>query len=274
MSSGLTILDLRADLAALSRHPQAQAQDTPLRPASLTFHFSDVVAANRTFAAERRRLTSEAEHHLRKNWESRPGRPPIYGSRYQYHYVVFSDGQIALTNDLVVLWHCGNDIGNTTSISTHVMLGRGQRLTAQQRVALYALWDQLRAEHGSARAAVVGHCEWPRGTGPARVLPSFRPMPMQSTCPERTLFQDLAAYRAMVDDGAAGVGLYVLRCTSWVRPLPRLKVQRTSTKPQGALVEVLAIEVGDFVQMPQLGSGAEWAKTADGYIWLNQLRKL
>lgn len=267
------LIDLRAELASLPRHPAAQRQDDPLTPRSITFHFSDVITTNRSFAAERRRLVGEAQYQLRRSWAG-PEQPPIYGSRYQYHYVVFSEGQIAWCNDLVDLWHCGNMTGNARSISTHVMLGRGQQLTDPQRASLYALWDWLRGEHAIPRGLTVGHCEWPRGDGAPVTSPTFRPQPRQSSCPERVLFRDLAAYRGLSDGATEPAPLYRAKATSWIRPLPRLGVDRTSTLAQGALIRVLAIEPGDFVRHPVYGTGDQWARTERGYIWLNQLEQL
>lgn len=273
MAQSLSILDLRADLARLPRQPGAVRLDRPLRPASLTFHFSDVIARDRSPAAERRRLTAEAQYQLRKDWNTVPGAPPIFGSRYMYHYVVFTDGQVGVCNDLVQLWHCGNAIGNASSISTHVMLGRGQKLSTVQREALYALWDMLRAEHAIPRHAVYGHCEWPRHTGPARPSPIFAPLPLQSTCPERTLHRDLAAYRARDDDAPAGE-LYRALEAAWVRPSSDTEGAKVGELAAGQVVRVRRVVTGELVTHRRLGTSDEWGDLGYGFVWLNQLRKV
>lgn len=272
MASSLSILDLRADLARLPRQPGAVRLDQALRPASLTFHFSDKIYRDRSPAAERRRVTAEATHHLTRNWQTDPELPPIYGSRYMYHYVVFSDGQVGVCNDLVVLWHAGNSIANASSISTHVMLGRGQRLTNIQRESLYALWDMLRAEHAIPRHAVYGHCEWPRMTGPAQPSAVFAPLPRQSTCPERTLFQDLVAYRRR-EDADPGV-LYRALAKAWIRPEASLDVGKSGELAAGELVRVRAVVRGDVVAHPTYGTSDEWADIGYGKVWLPQLRRV
>lgn len=69
---------------------------------------------------------------------------------------------------------------------------------------------------------------------------------------------------------AAGL-LYRAKVTSWVRPVPRLNVDRDGSVPQGTLVTVLEIEAGDRVVHPVYGTSDQWARLDRGYVWLPQL---
>lgn len=258
------MIDYRAQLAALPRTPGAVAQDAPLEPQSITLHYSGVVTPDRTPAAERARLLNEARYHLSKNWRSGSG-APVYASRYQYHAVVLSDGATVWCNDLIQLWHAGNITANRTSISVHVMLGGVQDLTPVQRASLFTLFDTLRAAHGIPQHAVYGHCEWPRGDGPARPLPSYQPQPLQSRCPGPVLFRHVVAYRAV----AALTRRYRARTLAWVRPTPSDEARHVRVLRPGVLVSGTPV-VGKTITRGSVTSG-EWLKLDDGYVWLPQL---
>lgn len=193
----LKMLDMSAQIAALPRHPNAQMQPPRGVECWITLHYSGVLFGNRSRVREEQRILVEAAYHLRRSW-SRPGQPPLYGSRYQYDFVVLSDGTIVRCQpDRAVLWHCGNRTGNAQSWSVHVLTGPGQPLTAEQRASLYALFDALRIDAALPRNAVVAHCEWPRGDGPPRVSDIYRRQPGQSVCPGAVVFADLVRYRKM-----------------------------------------------------------------------------
>ena len=194
----LDILDLSAAIAALPRRPGAQPIPPRTRHDWITFHYSAVAYADRSTAAERARVLDEARYHLQKNW-GKAGQPPIYGDRFMYDLVVLSDGTVVRTGDPRQLWHCGNAIGNETSWSVHVMLGGQQDLTQPQRLALYQVFDALRADHSIAREHVVAHCEWPKARRPAVPFPTYRQQIGQSACPGPVLFRHVAAYRAGKD---------------------------------------------------------------------------
>lgn len=193
----LDILDLSAQIAALPR--RRGAQRLPLRDDpedAITLHYSGVVYADRSRAAETARVISEAKHHLTKNW-AKAGQPPIYADRMMYEFVVLSDGQIVRTNrERVQLWHAGNEIANARSWSIHWMLGTEQALTAPQRASTVALLDALRADGDIARANLFGHNEWPRTSGAPVRMASYRLLPSQSECPGRLLHQFVVDYRA------------------------------------------------------------------------------
>lgn len=270
MLDHLDILDMRGEVAALPRHPQAERQ--PLRAAtrSITFHFSDVVYLDRSRAAERRRVLNEAGYQLRKSW-AKPGRPPIYGSEYQYEFVVWSDGQIVRVSDSRQFWHCNNKTGNATSCPVHVMLGRGQPLTPAQRASLFALFDALRAGYSLPRSAVVAHCEWPVTDGAAVVGAAWRVQRGQSECPHRRLFADLAAYRA-IDDGGRRWQADVLtwrRAEARIAPDNRMADIPARTPVTGRLVP------GERVTRPPYGTSDQWIALDDGgFAWSGPFREV
>lgn len=193
----LDILDLSDAIASLPRRPGCQ--HLPLRAATeqhITAHYSAVVYADRTRAAELARVLNEARYQLQKVW-GRDGMRPIYGDRYMYDFGVLSDGQIVRYNrERVQLWHAGNQIANAGSWSVHWMLGPNQALTAPQRASTIALLDALRADGDIPRQRVVGHCEWPRVSGPAQPSAAYRLLPSQSACPGKLLHQFVVDYRA------------------------------------------------------------------------------
>lgn len=191
----LPILNFAPAIAALPRRPGAQVQPMRGIETYITLHYSGVVYADRSRAREERRILDEARYQLNKNW-ARPRQAPVYGSRYQYDYVVLSDGAIVRCQpDRAVLWHCGNATGNNESWAVHVMTGPSQPLTAPQRAALYALFDALRADGDIPRDRVVGHCEWPRIHGVPRPSDVYWQQPGQGPCPGVTVFADLLSYR-------------------------------------------------------------------------------
>lgn len=271
MLDTLNILDLRREVAALPRHPQAETQPPRAITRSLTFHFSDVIYLDRSPAAERQRTLNEAGWQLRKNW-SKAGRPAIYGDQYQYEWVVWSDGQIVRVSDSMEFWHCNNRTGNATSCPVHVMLGRGQALTPAQRASLFRLFDALRSEYGLPRSAVVAHCEWPLTDGAAVVEPTWRVQRGQSACPHRRLFADLAAYRAM-PDGPLG-RRWVADVLAWRRAAPELGDNRMADIPARTPVTGQLV-AGARVTRPPYGTSDQWIAIDDGgFTWSGPFREV
>ncbi len=274
------MVDLRSQLAALPRHPQAQPQRAPLTPRSITFHYSAVAYNDRSPVAEHARVFAEARYQLQKSWGTNQQGKPIHGSRYQYHYLVFSDGRTAILNDLIQLWHCGNSQGNRESIAVHVMLGGSQDVTPAQRAALFTLFDDLRQAYAIPRSAVVGHCEWPRGAGPAAPRPVYHLEPGQSACPGRTLFDSVvAAYRAAVfapdpTPVATEPKMYVAVAYAWIRDRPTTLSNRVGEIAGGTVVAVNAIVPGQHVNWNRFSSD-QWAElAAGGFVWYPQLREV
>jgi hypothetical protein len=196
-------IDYTAEIDRLPRRPGHKALPLRGRETSISLHYSGVVYLDRSRGAELRRILSEAEHHLKKNWGPR-GRPVIYGDGLMYDLVVLSDGAIVRTRrDRRQLWHVGNADGNRESWSVHVLLGPGQDLTPAQRASLFRLFDAIRADGQIARRNVFGHNEWPRGDGAPIPDTSYRLLAGQSECPGPLLHKHLVAYRALGDTPVA-----------------------------------------------------------------------
>jgi hypothetical protein len=193
----LNILDLSAPIAALPR--KRGAEHLPLRTEdedSITLHYSGVVYADRSEAAELARIIDEAAYHLGKNW-AKAGQPPIYADRMMYELVVLTGGRIVRTNrERVQLWHAGNKTANARSYSIHWMLGKGQALSAAQRASTIALLDALRADGDIPRSDVFGHNEWPRTRGVPQRMTTYRLLAGQSECPGSLLHKFIVDYRA------------------------------------------------------------------------------
>lgn len=280
MSAALDILDMAAEIAALPRRTDAEALPHRTRHEWITFHYSAVVYQDRRPAAERARVLDEARHHLAKNWAkaARPGEPPpppVYADCYMYDWVVLSDGVCVRTRDVRdprQLYHCGNSLGNTASLSVHVMLGGQQDLTQPQRQALFALFDQLRAEHHIPRERVVAHCEWPKAARAAVPMPTYRQQIGQSACPGPVLFRHVAAYRELA--GPTVGHRYVARAACWVRDAA-MDGAHSGDLTAGQAVQVVAIVPGDTLTRPGYGTSNIWAELATGgYVWLPQLKRV
>lgn len=282
------MIDMRAEVAALPRKTGAVAQVAPLEPRYITFHYSAVAYADRSHAAERARILDEARYHLAKNWRPppKPGeqpKPPIYGSRYQYHWVVLSDGTSVLVNDPVQLWHCGNATGNAQSIAVHVMLGGTQDLTMAQRAGVWSLFGRLRTAHQLAADRVVGHCEWPRERGAPEVQPEYHQARGQSECPGRVLFRAVSGYRVALDPAppepppptpAEDAGRYRARSLAFIRDRSSTVGRKVGEVKGGAVVEVVRLVRGGTHAANGVQSNL-WAELRDGgYVWSPQLVRL
>lgn len=200
----LDILDLTAEIERIPLRPGHETLLEREFEDHVTFHFSDVIYTDRSRAAELRRILDEARYQIGKNW-GQPGQPPVYGDGLMYDFVVLSDGTIARTRrDRRQLWHCRNRAGNAHSWSVHVMLGRGQDVTPEQRRSIFLLFDALCADSHIPRARVVAHCEWPVLTGQAVAGPAYHVQPGQSECPCPILWASVVApYRAGPSAGVA-----------------------------------------------------------------------
>jgi hypothetical protein len=193
----LTILDYTAEIARIPLVPGHETLPPREFESEITFHFSDVIYKDRSRAAELRRILDEAIYQIRKNWGQK-GQPPIYGDGLMYDFVVLSDGTIVRTRRRrVQLWHVRNEQGNAHSWSVHVMLGRGQDVTPEQRRSIFALFDALCADSHIPRASVVAHCEWPVLRGLAVTGAAYHVQPGQSECPCPILWNSIVGpYRA------------------------------------------------------------------------------
>lgn len=195
----LAILDYTPEIA---RIPLRRDHVTlPLRAADeafVTFHYSAVVYADRSRAAELGHILDEARYQVNHDYSSNGS--GAYPDGYLYDFSVLSDGLIVRTRkDRRQLWHAGNIEAAKKSWSVHVLLGSGQNLTGPQRASLFALFDALRAETNIPRQNVVAHCEWPRTRGLPIRSDHYRLLPRQSACPGPTLFPHVVAYRNLAD---------------------------------------------------------------------------
>lgn len=166
----------------------------------VTVHYSGVDYNHATPEQERQTIVDETVYHLSKNW-GRSSAKPVYGDGLMYDYVVLRSGEAIRTRrSRQQLWHCANVLGNATSWAVHVMTGPTQKLTRSQKTGLYSLIDTLRAQCNIPRNAVVGHCEWERGTAnPPVVSDRYVIQKDQGPCPEQHVMEDVLAYRAMQD---------------------------------------------------------------------------
>jgi hypothetical protein len=165
-----------------------------------------------------------------------------------YHFAVLPDGTICQMRDLpVVLWHCGNEEGNTTSIAIHVPLGGNQQPSAAQRDALIDLSDALLGEFRMrGRAAVKAHSEWSKSACPGphlrRVLRDYRDEP-------RTVwFRPARPYRVI--------------CTTAVQQAPDASKDVALVLPEGTTIEIGAL-------VP--GSHRAWIANGTGFVSLDDL---
>lgn len=187
-------LDYSARIDALPKHAGYTALPVRTKHNYITFHYSGVVYADRSEAAELKRILDEAAYQLGRDYGG-----GAYPDGLLYDYVVLSSGKVVKTRSTPKqLWHCGNALGNAESISVHVMLGKNQPLTAAQRASLFRLFDELRAEHNIPIERVVAHCEWPRSSGAPQPSKSFKILAGQSECPGALLHAELVDYRARV----------------------------------------------------------------------------
>lgn len=198
MLRDLSILDLTTQIAAIPLRRGHQVLPQRQGEQYITFHYSGVVAGDRSHAAELARLLGEVAYQVNHDYSSDGS--GAYPDGYLYDFAVLSDGTIVRTRpDWRQLWHAGNATANRSSWSVHVLLGPGQNLESPQRASLFALFDNLRAESSIPRQNVIAHCEWPRKDGLPVRSDYYRLLPGQSACPGATLFPHVAAYRSIPD---------------------------------------------------------------------------
>lgn len=194
----MKIIDYTAELEALPKHDGWQTLPARKDEQYITFHYSGVVNKPAIDAIELTRIKAETQFHLNKNWGSTA--KPAYGDGLMYDYVILTSGTVVQTRARrQQLWHCGNSLGNSSSWSVHVMLGRNQDLTEAQRTATFELFDMLRSKTDIPRKNVFGHCEWPRIKGAPIPSTSYTLLPSQSECPGPVLIQHIYSYRKMSD---------------------------------------------------------------------------
>ena len=195
----LAILDYTAEIARIPLHRGHQVLPLRTEPEQyVTAHYSAVVYADRSRAAELRHLLDEVRYQVNHDYSANGS--GAYPDSYLYDFVVLSDGgKVRTRRDRRQLWHAGNATANARSWAVHVLLGAGQNLTDAQRRSLFELFDALRAETNIPRANVVAHCEWPRVRGLPVRSNRYRLLPGQSACPGPTLFPHIPAYRSLPD---------------------------------------------------------------------------
>lgn len=152
--SDLHIRDLRPQLPVIKERRPKPRRGTPT---SVTLHYNGpAVAAHGKPAAELRHIIQvDAPWHQNN--------PKIRGDGLQYHLCVLSDGSIYQTRNLdLPAWHCGDAVGNASSLAVHLPLGGTQDATPAQWAATEQLFLALIAEYGMPgdRQAVKGHDAW------------------------------------------------------------------------------------------------------------------
>lgn len=108
------------------------------------------------------------------DWQCQPGWSgvPLGADGLQYHFVVGADGTVYRTrNENAMLWHCGNQTGNTQSLSVHFPIGDQQEPSGNMWTAGLDLIAYLREKYHVGRGAVLGHLEWSSNECPGRLMP-------------------------------------------------------------------------------------------------------
>jgi hypothetical protein len=247
----------------------------------VTLHYNGpVVAAAGDPAGEIKQLQIDAQFHIDKVWGGSQA-SPIHGQRIMYDLAVLSDGSAyALGDPDDLLFHCGNQIGNSRSYALHFPIGGAQDVTERQWQSAVHIYEQLAAHHGwDGMSRLVGHREWPRRTGqPSLSTDNSRLLPEQSVCPGKNIMSRLIAYRAgtAVHIPAATTQAFVILdpCSADpasnfanVRQAPSLMAPIAGQLPPGTPVLIDSIEQG-------------WAHLAPanpfrdlGFVATNLLRK-
>jgi hypothetical protein len=188
-------LDYSDDIARLAKHPGYTTLPPRTTTRYLTLHYSGVVYADRSHAAELNRILNEARYQLHHDYSGNGS--GSYPDGLLYDCVILSDGTCVRTRARPQqLWHCGNATGNAQSYSLHLMLGPGQDATPAQWQRVLRVIDEVRAAHAFPARHIVGHCEWPRRAGAPQPSAIYRVLPDQSECPGRVLHARLAQARA------------------------------------------------------------------------------
>lgn len=103
------------------------------------------------------RYVAQANYHIQKDWDERPGDQGVRGDGLMYHFKIDNAGGIFWTRDLEdVLWAVSD--GNYNHLSICLDCGEGQKPTREQAEALQKLLDEL----------CFKHPEFPAGQGQVR----------------------------------------------------------------------------------------------------------
>jgi hypothetical protein len=222
------------------------------RTTAITLHWNGpaVPEHRRRGAGVFEQLKTDVEWQTRSDWPGAKGG----ADGLQYHAAVDADGVVWHCRDLVArLWHCGHAVGNSESLSLHVLAGRGQAIPdAQWRgvAGLIAAWQE-RYRIPSTR--VFGHQEW-----------------KASECPGPELMRRLVELRQGITVPAppptlpAGLQRFVVNLPPESRATVRQGPGRAfpiagSLKPG---VEILVDALLDDAQGETIAGGRRWAHMA------------
>lgn len=224
----LEILDLRGSLERTSW--SIGRRNGP--PTSITLHYNGPPVARRTRDGEIAQLKFDAGFHIG---------PYLNADGLQYHFAVLSDGTIAQARDLeAILWHCGHQVGNTTSIAVHLPLGGAQDATPPQWEATTRLFDALIVRFGLAgRQSVKGHQEW-----------------KDTECPGQPLMARLRTWREQLPQPRR---FQIVHDEANVREGPGVQYRIVLVMQPGEQLDADAIVTGQAI-----GGNAHWAHRADG----------
>lgn len=260
--AALNPLDLRDALAQL---PQKRGEiGRQAIKSSVTLHYAGTEEPGAvTDEAALAQIRSEARYHITKVWGyyDRARTRPIYGDGIMYHLAVLPSGRPVVLRDLdAILYSCGNEVGNRTSLHVTVLRGINQPISAQHWAGFEALADALiRDYHLGSREAVKGHREWPRDGSSG-----------QSICPGAIIFERLLAYRAEHDDEpmARPLGTYEVICDAGlsVRTGPNVGYPKANNNtlvyPKGRRFDAGAVVADDH------GMHREWLWDSTGIGFL------
>lgn len=168
----------------------------------------------------------------------------------QYPLIATASGEILLSRDIdSILWHCANATGNKWSIGVHAPVGGRQDVTPIQWQRITDIFGALILDFGmQGRAAVRGHCEWPRSDGKR-----------QKSCPGPILMARLLAWRG----GPSLPRMYRVTQDANIRQgqsrrFP-IALGGTAVARRGQTFLVDDIDIGEMI-----GKENRWAHRADG----------
>lgn len=240
-------------------------------PPAVTLHW------NGPAVAENRRRGEGALAQLKADleWQTRDDWPGAKGGAdgLQYHRAIDADGVIWVCRDeRAKLWHCGHAEGNRESLSLHLLVGRGQEVTAAQWSSTVWQLEAWRGQYGIPLARVLGHQEW-----------------ASSECPGPEVMQRLRLYRAGAPPAAprptlpAGLRRFTVvlppEARATVRQGPSRAFAIAGNLKPGARILVDALlpdELGELI-----GGARQWAHMARvpdqqadlGFVHLSSLRE-
>lgn len=160
-------------------------------PVSATIHYNGpAVGGAGNPLREIDQLLFDAQYHIDKNWSNKEGQYQP-GDGIMYHIAILSDGQVCQLRNLdAILWHCGSEVGNRTSLAIHFPIGGTQRATERQWESAKALFTSLMHTYKwSSRNSIKMHKEW-----------------KATDCPGADLTNRLKLWRTATDDPWLGWG--------------------------------------------------------------------